>query len=215
MSAPGNVAATAAKFRTPGDSGAILAPKLGESRKPGGDISELSGVTSGVRAYTAAASEEEKEKKYGQQKWGLFETNYQRTKGITTEQSLQEIEAAVNGGVPVNTNVHKKVGEGSTLTSGTAGTFGTASLSSGAAGGSIGGGSSGGSGVSSGGGGTVGGSTSKFGKSGGGSSFVSGSEEKRGFAGTAKMASGPGNANDFLNKFNAKEKAKYAPKRNL
>ena len=32
-------------------------------------------------------------------KWGLFETNYQRVKGITTEESLQEIEHAAKHGV--------------------------------------------------------------------------------------------------------------------
>jgi len=60
--------------------------------------SELRGVTSAVRDYSANASQAEKEKKYGQQKWGLFETDYQRRKGITTEQSLQEIEAFCDGG---------------------------------------------------------------------------------------------------------------------
>ena len=59
---------------------------------------ELRGVTSAVRTYTANASQAEKEKKYGQQKWGLFETDYQRRKGITTEQSLQEIEEFCAGG---------------------------------------------------------------------------------------------------------------------
>ena len=52
----------------------------------------LTTVTGAVRANLASASEEQKDKKYGQQKWGMFETHYQRTKGITTEQSLQEIE---------------------------------------------------------------------------------------------------------------------------
>lgn len=57
----------------------------------------VGGIVDAVRGYANAASEEEKEKKTGQQKWGMFETNYQRTKGITTEQSLQEIEDAMNG----------------------------------------------------------------------------------------------------------------------
>ena len=55
----------------------------------GQDAAGLTSVTSSVRNYAANASEEEKSKKYGQQKWGLFETNYQRNKGITTEESLQ------------------------------------------------------------------------------------------------------------------------------
>jgi len=59
---------------------------------------ELRGVTNAVRDYSNNASQAEKEKKYGQQKWGLFETDYQRRKGITTEQSLQEIEAFCDGG---------------------------------------------------------------------------------------------------------------------
>lgn len=53
---------------------------------------DLTNTTQAVRSYAASASQAEKEKKYGQQKWGLFETNYQRNKGITTDESLQEIE---------------------------------------------------------------------------------------------------------------------------
>merc|ERR1712154_273970 len=37
----------------------------------------------------------------GQQQWGLFETNYQRNKGISTEQSLNEIEQFCKDGVTV------------------------------------------------------------------------------------------------------------------
>jgi len=59
---------------------------------------DLTSVTSAVRSYTASASQSEKTKKYGQQKWGLFETNYQRNKGITTEESLQEIEDFAKSG---------------------------------------------------------------------------------------------------------------------
>ena len=64
----------------------------------GPSTSELRGVTAAVRSYSANAPQAEKEKKYGQQKWGLFETDYQRRKGITTEQSLQEIEQFCEGG---------------------------------------------------------------------------------------------------------------------
>jgi len=81
-----------------GDAPAPATPPRG-SASSGPTTSELRGVTSAVRNYTANASEEEKNKKYGQQKWGLFETDYQRRKGITTEQSLQEIEDfCENGG---------------------------------------------------------------------------------------------------------------------
>eukprot|EP01105_Mastigella_eilhardi_P013146 TRINITY_DN298_c3_g1_i1.p1 TRINITY_DN298_c3_g1~~TRINITY_DN298_c3_g1_i1.p1 ORF type:complete len:216 (-),score=56.87 TRINITY_DN298_c3_g1_i1:90-737(-) len=65
---------------------------------------QLTGVTSAVRDYAAHASTEEKEKKYGQQKWGLFETNYQRNKGISTDQSLQEIEDFAHHGVTVSSS---------------------------------------------------------------------------------------------------------------
>lgn len=61
-------------------------------------------ITNAVRNYTANASVAEREKKYGQQKWGLFETNYQRKKGITTEDSLREIEAAARDGITNNAN---------------------------------------------------------------------------------------------------------------
>jgi len=53
---------------------------------------QLTGTTQAVRSYAESATQAEKEKKYGQQKWGLFETNYQRNKGITTDESLKEIE---------------------------------------------------------------------------------------------------------------------------
>ena len=65
----------------------------------GQDSAGLTSVTSSVRSYVAGASEEEKSKRYNQQKWKLFETNYQREKGITTEQSLQEIENFANHGI--------------------------------------------------------------------------------------------------------------------
>mmetsp|Transcript_680 Transcript_680/g.1131 ORF Transcript_680/g.1131 Transcript_680/m.1131 type:complete len:219 (+) Transcript_680:68-724(+) len=54
---------------------------------------QMTEITKAVRDVTNAASDEKRDKKYNQQKWGLFETNYQREKGITTEESLQEIEA--------------------------------------------------------------------------------------------------------------------------
>lgn len=56
------------------------------------DKNDMSNTVDAVRNYANNASESEKNQKYGQQKWGLFETNYQRNKGITTDESLQEIE---------------------------------------------------------------------------------------------------------------------------
>lgn len=49
-------------------------------------------MTGAVRDYVASAPAAERERRYGQQQWGLFETDYQRRKGISTEESLQEIE---------------------------------------------------------------------------------------------------------------------------
>merc|ERR1712137_110155 len=63
---------------------------------------QLTGTTGAVRNYMANASEKEKTEKKGQQQWGLFETNYQRNKGISTDQSLQEIDEFCSGGVRVN-----------------------------------------------------------------------------------------------------------------
>lgn len=91
------VTAKAAQFSSANRSpDSLLAP----SKQTQGQGS-LTGTTQAVRTYIAGASEEEKEKKYGQQKWGLFETDYQRRKGITTEESLQEIEDFARNGVTV------------------------------------------------------------------------------------------------------------------
>jgi len=59
----------------------------------------LTTITSAVREFTDTASDEKRNAKYNQQQWNLFETNYQRDKGITTEESLQEIEAFSRDGV--------------------------------------------------------------------------------------------------------------------
>eukprot|EP00512_Aurantiochytrium_limacinum_P005028 CAMPEP_0171498682 /NCGR_PEP_ID=MMETSP0958-20121227/7991_1 /TAXON_ID=87120 /ORGANISM="Aurantiochytrium limacinum, Strain ATCCMYA-1381" /LENGTH=193 /DNA_ID=CAMNT_0012033119 /DNA_START=88 /DNA_END=669 /DNA_ORIENTATION=+ len=61
--------------------------------------SELSSITNAVRENEDTASKEKREKRYNQQQWGLFETNYQREKGITTEESLQEIERFERDGI--------------------------------------------------------------------------------------------------------------------
>jgi hypothetical protein len=60
---------------------------------------DLGEITSAVRGFVDAASDEKKEKREGQQKWKLFETHYQRTKGITLEESLLEIENFMEHGV--------------------------------------------------------------------------------------------------------------------
>lgn len=54
----------------------------------------LSDVTGAVRRFKGNTNQDSdlRYQKQGQQKWNLFETNYQREKGITLEQSLQEIE---------------------------------------------------------------------------------------------------------------------------
>ena len=57
---------------------------------------DMQNTVGAVRDYANNASEKEKTDKSGQQKWGLFETNYQRNKGITTDQSLQEIEVCLS-----------------------------------------------------------------------------------------------------------------------
>merc|ERR1712137_1338023 len=62
---------------------------------------DMTNTTGAVRDYMNSASEKEKTELKGQQKWGLFETNYQRNKGISTDQSLQEIEDFCQGGVTV------------------------------------------------------------------------------------------------------------------
>mmetsp|Transcript_17136 Transcript_17136/g.21111 ORF Transcript_17136/g.21111 Transcript_17136/m.21111 type:complete len:163 (+) Transcript_17136:292-780(+) len=49
-------------------------------------------VTEKVREAEFVLSVDKEAKRYGQQKWKIFETNYQRTKGITLEESLEEIE---------------------------------------------------------------------------------------------------------------------------
>ena len=97
------VTAKAAQFSAANRSpDALLAPSKANQNQ-----GSLTGTTQAVRSYIATASEEEKEKKYGQQKWGLFETDYQRRKGITTEESLQEIENFSRYGVAVSGNPSK------------------------------------------------------------------------------------------------------------
>jgi len=103
---------------------------------------QLTGTTQAVRSYAESATQAEKEKKYGQQKWGLFETNYQRNKGITTDESLKEIEEFSKHGV-VPGSAGGRGGFGSTA--GDDGAGGGAGSGSGyGAGGGAGGGGTGG-----------------------------------------------------------------------
>jgi hypothetical protein len=56
-------------------------------------------TTAATRSYEASASDAEKSSAKGAQKWGLFETNYQRKKGITTDESMAEIEQFARTGI--------------------------------------------------------------------------------------------------------------------
>lgn len=206
------IAAKAQNYRTIGEADGILAPTLGQSSKVS-TREQAAGITSTVRAFTNAATEEQKNAKYNQQKWGMFETNYQRNKGITTEQSLQEIEAVMGGGVrvpgskPGTHEVEYTISgqSGSRGGGGGGNKFGSSSASSG-------------NGSSGGGNGLGAGKPLNAGKF-GGSSFggtttttTKVSDEKRVYGGQAKFgASGAGGA-AFLQNHLAKEKAKYAPK---
>jgi hypothetical protein len=61
-------------------------------------------TTQATKQYVASATADEQQSRKGQQQWGLFETNYQRTKGISTAESMQEIEDFARTGVrPVAT----------------------------------------------------------------------------------------------------------------
>eukprot|EP01129_Flabellula_baltica_P007490 TRINITY_DN291_c0_g1_i1.p1 TRINITY_DN291_c0_g1~~TRINITY_DN291_c0_g1_i1.p1 ORF type:complete len:170 (-),score=31.73 TRINITY_DN291_c0_g1_i1:48-557(-) len=53
----------------------------------------MSGLTNQIRTYSDNATEKEVNDRKTSQNWGLFENNSHRTRGITTEQSLQELEA--------------------------------------------------------------------------------------------------------------------------
>lgn len=110
---------------------------------------ELTGTTQAVRSYAASAPQAEKEKKYGQQEWGLFETNYQRNKGITTDDSLKEIEDFSKHGVVPGGGVLGG-GGGRGASGGGGGGFGSAG--GGGGGGGFGAGGAGGGGFGSAGG---------------------------------------------------------------
>ena len=48
-------------------------------------------VVKGVKGVVANAHESKQNEKQGRQKWGMFETHYQREKHITLEESLSEM----------------------------------------------------------------------------------------------------------------------------
>jgi hypothetical protein len=86
------------------------------------------GLTDAVREVSKGDQGE----KYGQQKWGLFETNSQRNRGISTETSLQEIDDAVQHGVVVRKGAPTQYREVTTSSGGAgagagAGGFGSSS----------------------------------------------------------------------------------------
>eukprot|EP01087_Luapelamoeba_hula_P007755 TRINITY_DN1902_c0_g1_i3.p1 TRINITY_DN1902_c0_g1~~TRINITY_DN1902_c0_g1_i3.p1 ORF type:complete len:221 (-),score=62.78 TRINITY_DN1902_c0_g1_i3:59-721(-) len=167
---------------------------------------EITNVTGAVRDYAANASQKEKETKYNQQKWGLFETNYQRNKGITTDESLQEIEEFCQHGVTPSgmgggggggrSGQAGQAGSHSSSSSGGGGGGGFNSSSSGGGGGGFGpGGSGGGRGGASGGGAGGGGGGRAFGADQSNLNFGPGSD-----AGAA-----------FFNQHQQRDKAKHGP----
>lgn len=75
----------------------------GEDGEDVGDVGDDVGlIARAVRTNLGSESEEKREERFHQQKWTTFETNYQREKGITTEESLRELEefADEDGAVP-------------------------------------------------------------------------------------------------------------------
>eukprot|EP01089_Gocevia_fonbrunei_P022285 TRINITY_DN8960_c0_g1_i1.p1 TRINITY_DN8960_c0_g1~~TRINITY_DN8960_c0_g1_i1.p1 ORF type:complete len:188 (+),score=75.62 TRINITY_DN8960_c0_g1_i1:3-566(+) len=153
---------------------------------------ELRGVTGAIRDYSNNASQAEKDKKTGQQQWGLFETNYQRNKGITTDQSLDEIEDFSKNGLSYQAG-------GGRNTAGSAG-----SQSSSSFGGSAGSSSSGSS-TSGGGFGPGGSSGGGFGPGGAtGTSGVAG-------GGTGRFPEGSGAGAAFFSQHQQRENAKFKP----
>jgi len=150
---------------------------------------DLNTVTGGIRKYIDGASEKEKTDKTGKQKWGLFETNYQRNKGISTHQSLDEIENFAKHGVTVSTS--PSGGRGGRGSGGSGGGYG---------GGFGGGGGGGGGGGFGSGGGGFGGSGGGYGDGGGG-----------GGVGNKQFPQGGNKGATFFAMMKEREAAKYKP----
>jgi uncharacterized membrane protein YgcG len=177
---------------------------------------ELTGVTSAVREYAAHAPPAEKDRKYGQQQWGLFETDYQRRKGdhnikkkirkkfenthtrtltrathctgITTDQSLDEIEDFAHHGPRAQPAAGRPPGATAAVEGG-APPLNAGSFGPGGAGSGADGGGSGGGGGGSGGAGAA----------------------RRAGAGTGSMPTGGNAGAHFFEQHKAKEQAKYKP----
>ena len=60
--------------------------------------SELTHVTGAVRDHLSGMPEDQRDKKIGKQNWGTFETNSQRVKNQTVEESMAEIDRFVAQG---------------------------------------------------------------------------------------------------------------------
>eukprot|EP00727_Mastigamoeba_balamuthi_P007064 m51a1_g2979 hypothetical protein (196) ;mRNA; f:717412-718258 len=156
----------------------------------------LTSVTSAVRNYAASASQEERDKKYGQQQWGLFETDSQRRRNITTEQSLQEIEDFSRNGVTMPPSgvdtVHGAGSRGPALpprdaagSAGSAGQYGSAAGGPGGAGG--------------------------FGSAGNGSAAEFDSRGRAAGSGTGSFPTGANTGASFFAQHQQREAAKYKP----
>lgn len=157
---------------------------------------QLTDTTGAVRNYVANASEKEKTEKKGQQQWGLFETNYQRNKKITTDESLQEIEEFCKDGVSVRAGgeTWSVGGKGSNPNYGASGGQGGS--------GGFGAGGQGGSGG--------------FGAGGQGGGFGPGSGGARGGApgtGNLSFAEGTNAGAAFFNQHKENDAKKYQPER--
>lgn len=151
-------------------------------------------VTGAVRGYLDGASDKEKNEKTGQQKWGLFETNYQRNKGITTHQSLDEIDHAAKFGV--------------------GGYDGAKGGSSGGFSSNMSGGGGGGSGYSNQNAAGAGGMNSgNFGSSSGGGG--SSSDNRPPIEKNGKFGPGGSAADKYLSGYKARDAAKYKPMGNM
>lgn len=156
------------------------------------------GLTQAVRDASAG---DDGEKKYGQQKWGLFETNSQRARGISTEQSLQELDSAVQHGVVVRQGGPKKFVE-VTSSGGGAGGAGAGGAAAGGSGGM------GNFGSRPAGGGVAAGGVGNFGSS---TTVTTSGGSQGDNLNPAHMTRDGGAGAAFMQQHAAKEAAKYKP----
>jgi hypothetical protein len=59
---------------------------------------ELTEVAGAVGQHMASVPEEQRKKEVGKQNWGTFETHYQRSKGISQQESMAEIDRLIAQG---------------------------------------------------------------------------------------------------------------------